>query len=123
MKSIMSRLFLSESAKKNENNFFKLTNPDTLRAANGPTNNPRREALSLFFDCNGGYGRPTAERVNQDEFTKRIWILPMAPGTVAISENTWFLNDSASRLTKFLAVRKCSSVVAAMQASRVFIPS
>ena len=27
-------------------------------------NNHRREALSFFFDCNGGYGWPTAERVD-----------------------------------------------------------
>ena len=27
-------------------------------------NNHRREALSLFFDCNGGYGWPAAERVD-----------------------------------------------------------
>jgi hypothetical protein len=45
-----------KKSKKNENKFFKLTNADTHRVANGPTNNPRRDALSLFCDCNGGYG-------------------------------------------------------------------
>jgi len=51
-------------AKKNENKFLKWTNIDSRRVTSCSMNNHRREALSFFFDCNGGYGWPTAERVD-----------------------------------------------------------
>lgn len=46
---------------------------------------PRREALSLFCDCSGGYGRPTAERMNQ--------VLKFEVGSIfgtSVNGFTWF---------------------------------
>jgi len=56
--------FSKKPAKKNENKFLKWTNIDSRRVTSCSMNNHRREALSFFFDCNGGYGWPTAERVD-----------------------------------------------------------
>ena len=44
--------------------------PTAIASRHGAMHNHRREALSFFFDCNGGYGWPTAERVNSDRFNR-----------------------------------------------------